>query len=321
MFATGVNKVYDGTSAATVTLAPDDGVVAGDVLSYAYGGASFADKNAGAGKGVSVAGINVSGEDAANYAWNTSAATFADITPRALTVNASGVDRLFDGTTAATVLLADNRLANDVLTLANSSASFADPTVGEDKAVSVAGISVGGTDAANYSWNTTAATTASILAVGVEPAQVPKLPVFVPTLPATTRVPSPLVLTLAAAFQAQSGAANAPGTAGITVTLVRPSSGAGAGAVTVTIPKDMVSRGESFSFPLPAAVTQALAVGGASARITRTDDTPLPPWLRYVPQSQTFDVTAAPAGTLPFEVKITVDGASWTLILAETAGK
>ena len=69
--ATGVNKVYDGTTTATVTLA--DNRVAGDSLSTSYTSASFANKNVGTAKTVSVSGIAVSGADAANYTANTTA--------------------------------------------------------------------------------------------------------------------------------------------------------------------------------------------------------------------------------------------------------
>jgi hypothetical protein len=105
------------------------------------------------------------------------------------------------------------------------------------------------------------------------------------------------------------------------VTLVRAASATSGGAIAVSIPKEMVTSGASFSFPLPAPVTEALAVGGATVRITQMDDTPLPAWLKYVTGSQTFDVSSAPAGTLPFEVRITVDGQRWTLVLAEGGGK
>jgi hypothetical protein len=160
--ASGQNRVYDGTTAATVTLG--DNRIPGDVLTLASTSASFADKNVGTGKTVSVGGISLSGTDAANYSFNTTASTSADITARPLTVSASGQNRVYDGTTAATVTLGDNRISGDVLTLASTSASFADKNVGTGKTVSVGGISLSGTDAANYSFNTTASTSADITA-------------------------------------------------------------------------------------------------------------------------------------------------------------
>src|SRR5207247_1227331 len=151
--AAGVNKVYDGTTVASVTLS--DNRVAGDLLIDTYVAASFANKNVGTAKTVTVTGISISGPDAANYTFNTTASTTAAITARALTVSAAGVNKVYDGTTVASVTLSDNRVAGDLLTDAYAGASFADKNVGTAKPVSVTGISISG-DAANYTFNTTA---------------------------------------------------------------------------------------------------------------------------------------------------------------------
>jgi hypothetical protein len=160
--ATGVNKVYDATSGATITLS--DNRVSGDSLSANYTSASFVDKNVGTAKTVSVSGISISGTDAANYTANSTASTTANITARSLSVTAGGNNKAYDGTTAATVTLSDNRLAGDSLATGYTSASFVDKNVGTAKTVSVSGISISGTDAANYTANSTASTTANITA-------------------------------------------------------------------------------------------------------------------------------------------------------------
>ena len=59
--ATGVNRVYDGGANATVTLSDDR--VTGDVLTTSYAGASFANKNVGTAKLVSVSGISLAGAE------------------------------------------------------------------------------------------------------------------------------------------------------------------------------------------------------------------------------------------------------------------
>lgn len=158
--ATGVNKTYDGNTVASVTLSDDR--VAGDVFTSAYSSASFADKNVGTGKGVSVAGISIVGADAGNYTFNTSASTTADITLRSLAVTATGVGKVYDGTTSATVTLSDDRIAGDNLTSSYASASFADQNAGTAKTISVSGILITGDDAGNYSANTSTQTTADI---------------------------------------------------------------------------------------------------------------------------------------------------------------
>src|SRR5436305_8021235 len=95
---------------------------------------------------------------------NTSTSTTADISARALTVSATGVNKVYDGNPTATVTLSDNRVAGDVFTDSYTSASFSDKNVANGKAVTVGGISISGTDTGNYTFNTTASATANITA-------------------------------------------------------------------------------------------------------------------------------------------------------------
>ncbi|MES1189995.1 MAG: YDG domain-containing protein [Steroidobacter sp.] len=157
--ASGVDKVYDGTAAATVTLSDDR--IAGDVFNINYN-ASFLDKNAGVGKFVNVSGITLSGADAANYSVNSTAGTVATIAPRVLNVSISANDKVYDGTTSATASVSDDRLSSDSLTLSYSAAAFADKNVGANKAVTINNVMLSGADAGNYSVNATASSTASI---------------------------------------------------------------------------------------------------------------------------------------------------------------
>jgi len=54
------------------------------------------------------------------------ATTTANITSRTLAVTASASNKIYNGTTAATVTLSDDRVAVYVFTDANTSATFAD---------------------------------------------------------------------------------------------------------------------------------------------------------------------------------------------------
>lgn len=158
---TAANKTYDGTTTAAVTRTLS-GIVGSDNVTVTITAANFADRNVGAGKTVTATGLALSGTAKDNYTVNTTATTTASITPRTLTVGATGIDRVYNGTTAATVTLSDNRVSGDTLTTIYASASFADPNVGNSKTVNVSDISVTGTDAGNYIANTTATTTANI---------------------------------------------------------------------------------------------------------------------------------------------------------------
>src|SRR5690606_13727863 len=158
--ATASDKVYDGTTAATATLA-SGGIVAGDTVTFT-GAGNFDDKNAGTGKTVTVTGIAASGTDAGNYSFNTSATDTADINQLAITVHATASDKVYDGTTAATATLSSGGvLAGDTVSFAGTG-NFDDKNVGTGKTVTVDGIAATGTDAGNYSFNTSATDRADI---------------------------------------------------------------------------------------------------------------------------------------------------------------
>jgi hypothetical protein len=158
--ATGDNKAYDGTTAATVTLSDDR--VESDELFTSYAAAEFVDKNIGTNITINVTGISVTGADAGNYLYNSNAVTAADITARALTVSATGDNKVYDGTTDATVTLFHDGVETDDLSASYATAEFEDRNAGTNKTINVTGISVTGADAGNYTFNTETTATADI---------------------------------------------------------------------------------------------------------------------------------------------------------------
>ena len=101
---TADNKVYDGTTSATVntTGVNYSGIVSGDNLSVSATGL-FSDKNVGVGKSVALT-TSYSGSDLGNYTITDQATTTADITPRSVTVSGITADnKVYDGNTLATV--------------------------------------------------------------------------------------------------------------------------------------------------------------------------------------------------------------------------
>ena len=89
--------MYDGTTAATVSLS--DNCVSGNTLTVASTSTTFANKNFGTSKLVTVSGISITGVDAGNYTVNTSATTTADITTKSITVTAVTDSKTYNGTT------------------------------------------------------------------------------------------------------------------------------------------------------------------------------------------------------------------------------
>jgi hypothetical protein len=115
-------------------------------------------KNVGTYTGFSISNL---GLDNGNYTLGGgSVETY--ITPASLTISAAGVNKVYDGTTIASVNLSDNRVAGDNLGISGTMAVFSDKNVGSGKAVSVSGITLNGTDAGNYIWSSTASTSAEI---------------------------------------------------------------------------------------------------------------------------------------------------------------
>jgi gliding motility-associated-like protein len=168
---TANNKVYDGTTAAVINTggAALAGVLGSDIVTVVSTGATgtFINKNAGSAKAISTSGFTLSGPDAGKYTLIQPSAT-ASITTAALTV--SGVTantKVYNGTTVATLNTGGAILSGvkgtDVVNLVSAGAAgtFATRNAGISIAVSVASLTLGGTDAANYTL-TQPATTGSI---------------------------------------------------------------------------------------------------------------------------------------------------------------
>nr|WP_315526064.1 YDG domain-containing protein [uncultured Achromobacter sp.] len=155
---TADNKTYDGTSNAVVRGQAGSDVIAGDNLG-AIGVGNFSDKNAGAGKTVTVGGITLTGADAGNYfiASVTSPTTTATITAKTLTGQVTAGNKVYDGQTNASLSASVGVFGSDQVYF---SGNFADKNVGQGKQVL---ISLSGADAGNYVLdNSLATTTANI---------------------------------------------------------------------------------------------------------------------------------------------------------------
>lgn len=167
-----INKVYNSTTSATLNSGSATlvGIIGTDVVSLVSAGASgtFANKNAGNAKTVTTAGFSIGGTDAANYILIQPSAS-ANITKAGLTIlGVTASNKVYDGTTAATLntgtAVLTGVFGGDVVNLVSSGASgaFINKNAGNGKAVNVSGLSISGTDAVNYTFNTTLTTTANI---------------------------------------------------------------------------------------------------------------------------------------------------------------
>ncbi len=106
-----------------------------------------------------------SAANSTNLAAQSSIAAF-EITPAPLVASVTANNKPFDNTTAATIASRSlgGILGTDVVTISGGSATFADIGVGNNKIVTATGLAIGGTDAGNYTFNSTATTLANITA-------------------------------------------------------------------------------------------------------------------------------------------------------------
>jgi hypothetical protein len=167
--ATGTDKVYDGTTSDTVYLSSND-VLSQDLNNVQFtAAAAFTSKNVGVGKIVAVTNIRASGSQSGNYQLKDSTAkTYATVTAKNITVTASGSNKVYDASISGNVVLSSDGVFNgDTVKFASTSAVFSDKQVGNNKSVTVKGISLTGTDAKNYTANATALSTADITPKGL----------------------------------------------------------------------------------------------------------------------------------------------------------
>ncbi|MCE5285817.1 MAG: YDG domain-containing protein, partial [Pelosinus sp.] len=176
--ATAENKVYDGNTNAAVTGVTFGNVVTGEALTAGYDTlGSFADKNAGNGKVVTISGVTMAAGNAntsiGNYLLPTMVAATADISQRQLTAIATAQDKAYDGNTTATVtnVAFGNLVAGESLTISYTGSAFSDKNVGGNKAVTLSGVTMTANNAntltSNYLLPTTVNTSAAITPISL----------------------------------------------------------------------------------------------------------------------------------------------------------
>jgi gliding motility-associated-like protein len=148
---TGANKIYDGTTNATISgTASYVGLITADAGLPVTGTPSFNfnNKNVGNSKPITVTGFTA---PSANYILTQPTGLTGDITPKTVTINAVASNKQYDGTTTATVNLSSTSfISPDIVTINYASATFDTKEVGNGKTVTINGISLSGADALNY---------------------------------------------------------------------------------------------------------------------------------------------------------------------------
>ena len=141
------------------------GTISGDLVSLTGGTASFNDKNVGMAKTVTLTAATLGGTDAGNYALDSVVTTTANIIALHITGTFTADNKVYDGSTSATVLtrLLVGAVSADAVNLSGGTANFSDKNAGNGKTVTLVGASLTGTDAGNYVLDSVATTAANII--------------------------------------------------------------------------------------------------------------------------------------------------------------
>ena len=148
------NKVYDGTTVATLTGGIINGIISPDVVNLTKGTGTFTNKNAGNNKTVTTSGYTITGVNAGNYTLATQPSGItANITKAPVTITSvSATNKAYDGTTA--VVLAGGSPAGiinpDLVTLTKGTGVFNNKNAGNGKTIITSGYTITGADANNY---------------------------------------------------------------------------------------------------------------------------------------------------------------------------
>jgi hypothetical protein len=154
---TVADKVYDATTAATVTVSNVGTLVGSEVATITATG-TFADKNVGTGKAVN-ATYTLSGANAGNYQLPATLPTLTGtITKAPLTYTATANNKEYDGTTVASVTISGitGLLTGDgssTISITSSNSTFASANVGTGIAVTTTVTLGAGTSATDNSGN------------------------------------------------------------------------------------------------------------------------------------------------------------------------
>lgn len=148
------NKVYDGTTAASISgVLTINGVLSGDNVSVTIGAANFEDKNVDTAKVVLITGSSISGTDAINYTLEHQTTLKSAITP--LGVSISGIaaqNKEYDRSDMALFSggIVNGVLPGDTITISGGTVVFEDYSVGKRKNAFASDFNISGVHSKNY---------------------------------------------------------------------------------------------------------------------------------------------------------------------------
>ena len=159
--AAASNKAYDGTTAATIT-GTLSGVVGSEDVAL-VGTGTFDSANVDTGIDVTSTST-LTGAAAGNYSLTQPTSLTANITSKALTGSFTASNKVYDGTTVATVATraVSGVVGSDDVNHTGGTATFSDANAGDGKTVTLTDATLTGAAAGNYTLSSVSTTTANI---------------------------------------------------------------------------------------------------------------------------------------------------------------
>ena len=167
----GYSQTYDGATTADITPTYSfSGLISGDsAATLGNTGKVYNSKDVASANQITVSGLGISSitgsnsSDASDYTLDASSKTVgATITKKNLAISYAGSDKVYNGTSSASVAESVTGIVTGDTVTVSEGAAFANKNVGSGKTVSISSISLGGASSGNYSTSTTANTTADI---------------------------------------------------------------------------------------------------------------------------------------------------------------
>ena len=188
--ASGVTKVYDGTTAVNNEVVGMTGKISNDVVTISGSGA-FSQKDVGTNLGYSLTNLSLASGDASNYYFsggvNSLVGNDGVITPKTITLTGTTVaNKVYDGNTNATITAQGNLsgfVGNETLSIIGLTGAYSSTQLGIHKAVALVATLQNGSNGGLDSNYTLAASTAYADITSADSTGTTVLPIIVPPAP------------------------------------------------------------------------------------------------------------------------------------------
>jgi hypothetical protein len=133
-----------------------------------------------------------------------------------------------------------------------------------------------------------------------------------PRMP-TTAPPQPLVLAKSVISSGTAGGAN---NSGITIDLRDAPISTASIMAAVSLPNGTAAAGTGFSFKLPESIRNMMG-NSESAQLSLSDGAAFPSWLRFNPQTLSFEAAAVPNGAFPLQLALALGDQRVMVVITE----